>query len=220
MLDKINSREIYIIGASLYGEVIFELAEHCGFKVKGFYDDNPKKHDTKIFGVPVIGSTKKLFSNKKNVQEINFAVAIGHNKYRRGFLEKVRQLSGKTPNLIHKTVQISPSAEIGMGIYINAYTIIWTGVKVENDCLFSPHVLISHHAVLKKGCFVANMSVVGMGVVIESDVLVGMGSTIMSGIKSVGRNTIIGAGSVVIRDVSKNSVMAGVPAKCISRIKE
>lgn len=215
MSEKINSREIYIIGASLYGEVIFELAEHCGFKVNGFYDDNPKKHDTKIFGVPVIGSTKKLFSNKKNIQETNFAVAIGNNKIRRNLLEKVREGKGITPNLIHKTVEISPSASIGKGVYINAHTIIWTRVKIEDDCLFSPHVLISHHAKIQKGTFVANMSVVGMGVVIGKDVLVGMGSTVMSGIKNIGENSIVGAGSVVIHDIHPNTVVAGVPAKFI-----
>lgn len=149
---------------------------------------------------------------------INFAVAIGHNKSRRTFLEKIRQMGGNTPSLIHKTAEVSSSAVIGEGVYINAYTIIWTGVKIENDCLFSPHVLISHHAVIQNGCFVANMSVVGMGVNVGKDVLVGMGSTVMSGIKSIGENSIIGAGSTVIHDVLPNTVVAGVPAKFIRNV--
>ena len=210
-----KSKDIYIIGASLYGEVILELAEQCGYIVKGFYDDDLQKSNKKISGLPVIGDTKVLFSNKKNLEGLNFAVAIGHNNIRRTLLEKIREGGGLTPNLIHKTVEISPSASIGKGVYINAYSIIWTKVRIEDDCLFSPHVLISHHAVIQKGSFVANMSVVGMGVVVGKDVLVGMGSTIMSGIKSIGESSIIGAGSVVIHDVLPNTTVAGVPAKPI-----
>jgi len=210
-----KSRDIYIIGASLYGEVILELAEHCGYIVKGFYDDDPQKSNKNISGLPVIGDTSLLFRSKKNLEGVNFAVAIGHNKVRRFLLEKIREKDGLTPSLIHKTAEISPSASIGKGVYINAYTIIWTKVRIESDCLFSPHVLVSHHAFIQKGCFVANMSVVGMGVVVGKDVLVGMGSTIMSGIKSIGDNAIVGAGSVVIHDVLPNTTVVGVPAKTI-----
>lgn len=49
---------------------------------------------------------------------------------------------------------------------------------------------------------------------IRDNVFVGAGSTLMHGI-SVGPNAIIGAGSIVTRDVPPNSVVAGVPARVI-----
>ena len=213
------TKDIYIIGASLYGEVVLELAEQCGYIVKGFFDDDPQKSNKKISDLQVIGTTKLLFSIKKNLEGMNFAVAIGHNKTRRTLLEKIREEGGITPNLIHKTAEISPSVSIGKGVYINAYSIIWTKVRIEDDCLFSPHVLISHHAVIQKGSFIANMSVVGAEVVVEKDVLVGMGSTIKSGVKTIGENSIIGAGSVVIHNVLPNIIVAGVPAKFIRNVE-
>ena len=37
----------------------------------------------------------------------------------------------------------------------------------------------------------------------------------MTGIHELGENCLIGAGAVVVKDVQKNAVMAGVPAKLI-----
>jgi maltose O-acetyltransferase len=53
-------------------------------------------------------------------------------------------------------------------------------------------------------------------IVIEDDVWVGANSTILPGVK-VGRGSVIGAGSVVNRDIPEYSFAAGVPAKVIRR---
>lgn len=51
------------------------------------------------------------------------------------------------------------------------------------------------------------------------NVFIGSNSTILSGVK-IGPNAIIGAGSVVTKDVPENSVVAGVPAKVIGKFDE
>lgn len=45
-----------------------------------------------------------------------------------------------------------------------------------------------------------------------------MGCTLVTGMHRVGENSIIGAGAVVLKDVDKNSVCVGVPAKKIRDI--
>lgn len=52
------------------------------------------------------------------------------------------------------------------------------------------------------------------GIVVEDDVWIGGGSTILDGVR-VGRGSIIGAGSVVNKDVLPYSIVGGVPAKLI-----
>ena len=44
---------------------------------------------------------------------------------------------------------------------------------------------------------------------------IGAGATLMTGVNKIGKNSLIGAGAVVIRDVPDNAVMAGVPAKIL-----
>lgn len=51
-------------------------------------------------------------------------------------------------------------------------------------------------------------------VIIEDNVWIGNNVVILSGVK-IGRNAMIGANSVVTKDISPFSIVAGVPAKCI-----
>ena len=55
-------------------------------------------------------------------------------------------------------------------------------------------------------------------VTIEEDVWIGMNATILPGVK-IGKGAIIGAGSVVTKDVEPYSVMAGNPAKLLRKRK-
>ena len=53
---------------------------------------------------------------------------------------------------------------------------------------------------------------------IESDVWIGAKATILSGV-TIGKGSVVAAGAVVTKDVPKNSIVAGVPARVIkSRI--
>lgn len=56
-------------------------------------------------------------------------------------------------------------------------------------------------------------------IVIGNDVFIGMNSLILPGV-TIGSNVVIGAGSVVTRDIPSNSVAAGVPAKVIKSADE
>jgi len=53
---------------------------------------------------------------------------------------------------------------------------------------------------------------------IKKGASVGSSSTIMCGV-TIGENSIIGAGAVVTKDVPPNSIVAGVPAKVIKKLK-
>ncbi len=53
-------------------------------------------------------------------------------------------------------------------------------------------------------------------VVVEEDVWIGFGSTVLSGVR-IGRGSIIAACSVVVKDVPRYSIVAGMPARVIGR---
>ena len=56
-------------------------------------------------------------------------------------------------------------------------------------------------------------------IVIEDNVWIGAGVHIMGGV-TIGRNSVIGAGSVVTKDVPENVIAAGVPCKVIREITD
>jgi acetyltransferase-like isoleucine patch superfamily enzyme len=57
------------------------------------------------------------------------------------------------------------------------------------------------------------------GVTIEDDVKIGANVTTAPGIR-IGRNSLIGIGSVIVKDVEPNSFMFGNPAKRIKGVEE
>lgn len=59
----------------------------------------------------------------------------------------------------------------------------------------------------------------GQLILIEDNVWIGGGSTINPGV-TVGENSIIASGSVVTKDVPRNSIVAGTPAKVLRQINE
>lgn len=210
-----HKKEAYIVGAGTYGEVMYELATLLGYKILGFYDEDETKLNKKVMEVEVIGKFSKL--SEGEIENKNFIVAIGNNFIRYDIMTKINELGGNTPTLIHPNATISPSAQIGKGVYIQANAYIWTKVKIDDYCIISPNVVIAHHSNIGKACLISTLTGVGASINIEDKVFVGMGCTIVTGMNVIGENSIIGAGSVVLKDLDKNSVYAGVPAK---KIKE
>ena len=79
---------------------------------------------------------------------------------------------------------------------------------------------IAHHVKLGTGCFLSQGTNVGASISIGERAFIGIGSTIMTGINSVGNDVIIGAGSVLIKDAPDFSVMVGNPARVIRQNNE
>jgi acetyltransferase-like isoleucine patch superfamily enzyme len=72
---------------------------------------------------------------------------------------------------------------------------------------------------IRKSPWIGNLDYNGSGkgleIIVEDDVWIGYGAILLSGVK-VGRGAIIGAGSVVTRDVPSYAIVAGTPAKVLS----
>lgn len=204
-----------IIGAGKYGEVYLSYLHEAGVDVVGFLDDDPKVADKKFGGLPVLGPISILPSLKVKFGITSVYCPLGNNKLRVKFLREAASLGYETPCYIHPSVIISPNVEIGKGVYILLGTQVMPYTKIEDFVMISMKVSIAHHNVLKTGTFLSTGCNFGASIVAEENSYCGIGSTIMTGLHRLGKDCLIGAGAVVIRDVPDGAVMAGVPAKII-----
>lgn len=205
--------DINIMGAGLYAVPMIELAIACGYNPVAIYDKDSSKIGQSILNVPIIGVDKDILHSE--IRGMFFAIAIGNNQVRVSLFDELKKRGAVVPRLIHPTSYISPSATIGEGVYIQPHAIIWSLVDIRESVIISPSTVICHHTSIGKGCMIANLVAIGSDIRVGDGVFVGMGSTIMTGIKKIGNNAIIGAGAVVIKDVESQSKVVGVPAKAL-----
>ena len=206
-----------IIGAGNYSYVLLNYIKEQKEKVNiiGFLDDDVSLHGTLILGKPVLGDLTllKSLNNSHNVEAVY--CPIGNIKIRVRILKYASSLGYLLPNFIHESSVVGPNVIIGEGIYIMPGTIVMPSAIISNYCMFSMGISVGHDTSFEEGVFVANGCNIGGNIIIKKETFVGMGATIISGVKFIGENCIIGAGSVVIRDVQKNVTVVGNPAKVI-----
>lgn len=209
-------KTISIVGVGHNTPVYIDLAESCGFQVDALYHYNSELDGKQIFGIPVVGTHEDLFL-RGCLEGRLFAVSIGDNRIRSYVSNSIRSRGGVVPTIIHPSATVSPRSFLGDGVVVQPGAVVQANSKIGNDTVISYFAGVTHDAEIGHGCYIANNAVVGAYVTLENMVQVGMGAHIVSGkVKKIGTHSIIGAGSVVIRDVRPNATVAGNPAKIIS----
>lgn len=95
------------------------------------------------------------------------------------------------------------------------------GVRIGNRVYTSPmvQILAVNHVYSDKYRPFVSQGITAEGIVIEDDVWIGSGAVITDGVR-IGKGSVVAAGSVVTRDVSPHTVVAGVPARVIREVGE
>lgn len=124
--------------------------------------------------------------------------------------------------------------EIGDETMIAAFVEIQKGVKVGKRCRIQSHSFICEEVTLEDDVFIGhgvmfindkNPSSLSarkklyklLPVLVKKGASIGSGAIIMGGV-TIGENSLIGAGSVVTKDVEDNTIVMGIPAKFYKKI--
>lgn len=208
-----------LIGAGTYGEVYLAYLREAGVNVVGFLDDAPKFENQSVRGVPVLGPVSRLESLREKYDVEAVYCPLGSNKLRARILREAKELGYKIPNFIHPKAMISPDVVLGEGVYVLMGTAIMPYTVLHDYVMISMGVHLAHHCVLEEGVFLSAGCNFGASIHACKNAYCGIGSTIMTGVHTLGEDCLIGAGAVVISDVPDHAVMAGVPAKVL-KIKD
>ena len=203
---------IIILGASGHSKVIIDIL-HCMNKKKKIYDeiylldDNKDLLGTEVLGHKIIGTIDKC----KDYMKESFVIAIGNNDIRKKIAE---QYNLNYINVIHPLAVVAEDVEIDDGTIVMAGAIINSGTTVGKHCIINTGATVDHDNVIKDYVHISPGVHMGGTVMIDSGAWIGVGSCVRNNIY-IGKNIIVGAGAVVVRDITEAGTYAGVPAKKI-----
>ena len=169
-----------------------------------------------LFNYRVIGRQENIISLIKEYNIEGCVITIGDNWSRKMVYEQVSKLSSNMqwPNAIHPSVIIGRDVVIGMGVLAMAGVIINTGAYLGNFTNYYTRCNIEHD------CYISDYSSVSAGVVLGGKVAIGslsaisLNATIFDRI-TIGKNTVIGAASLITKDVPDNVLIYGNPGEII-----
>ncbi|MGP3704894.1 MAG: DapH/DapD/GlmU-related protein [Candidatus Bathyarchaeota archaeon] len=176
-------------------------------EIKVLMENNDFKKFLKVKGLVKIGLSNVIRSGTIIYSNVYLGdnVEVGHNTLIR---ENVR-VGDKT--LVGSNVTIDGNCRIGSnvsiqtGVYISAYT------TIESNVFLGPYAVLLNDKYMRKKPYKLR------GPRICEGACIGGNSIIMPSI-TVGGEAIVGAGSIVTKNVKSKSIVAGVPAREIGKV--
>ena len=115
-------------------------------------------------------------------------------------------------------VEIQKNARVGNNCKVSSHTFICEGVTIESEVFVGHGVTFINdrypRATNGTGQLQSEADWSCQNTVVKRGASIGSGATVLGGI-TIGENAIVGAGSVVTKDVPANTIVAGNPAKIL-----
>jgi UDP-2-acetamido-3-amino-2,3-dideoxy-glucuronate N-acetyltransferase len=119
-------------------------------------------------------------------------------------------------------VEIQKNVTVGRNCKIQSHSFICEGVSIADEVFVGHGVMFTNdrypHAATAEGGLQTEADWELVPTVIQKGASIGSNATILCGL-TVGEGAIVGAGSVVTKDVPAHTIVAGNPARIIRKIK-
>ena len=207
-------KNLVILGAGGLAREVYDLANYCygndpDFRIRGFLSDGPSNIES--YGYPPVLSTVNDYEIK---QDDVFVSGIGNVMDRKKVVEIILKKGGQFINLIHPSVVVSPSVRLGTGIAIKAFSVLASNVTIGDFTFLQSSTICGHDVNIGNFCHVNSFSFFAGCVTVDDLVTINAGTRIVQS-RHIGQGSVIGMGSVVIKDVPGGVKVFGNPARTI-----
>ena len=210
-------KHLIIIGARGWGREVYAGAigtkayRDGEFDVKGFLDSKADAFEgLKGTYPPIISSPEEYEVQPDDV----FFVAMGEPKWRRYYAEMMEKKGAKFLSIIDDKAFVNPTATIGDGSYIAGWSSVSDNVKLGKHVIVHSFSALGHdtrvrdYVSIEAYCFSGGYSEIG------DDSVMHVRSHLLPH-KKIGDKVVVGASSVVMRNVPDGDHVFGNPAKKI-----
>jgi sugar O-acyltransferase (sialic acid O-acetyltransferase NeuD family) len=209
-------KNIVIIGGGNQAHYTIDIIKKEGkYNIIGIID-SVHEVGTYRFGYKIIGRQENIVELIEQYKIQGGLISIGDNWIRYIISEQILSLAPNFEfvNAIHPSVIIGDNVKLGVGIVamagvifnpqsiIGNFTFYATGAQVEHDCIISDFASISAGSVTGGYVKLGKFSALTLSV------------TVLDRLE-IGENTVVGAGSLVLKSLPDNVLAYGNPAKIV-----
>ncbi|UOO82973.1 acetyltransferase [Uruburuella testudinis] len=194
-----KSSNLYIYGGGGHGQVVADIARLAGYRNICFLDDaHGRKFDASLPKGDII-------------------VAIGNNAVRQRLCKKVTAAGFRLINLVHPSAIISPNATFGIGVVVMPLAVVNAGARIGDGAIINTASVVEHDCIIGVCAHICPRAALAGNVTVGDRAQMGIGSCAIQGLK-IGAGSIVGAGSVVVKNIASDVVTFGSPAQVYRKL--
>lgn len=216
MVSPWDVHDLLIVGAGGFARetaqaVVAANMRRPTWRLLGFLDDDPRKAGGRIDGLDVLGGCDLVHE----YPHARVVLCIGNPRDYFSRARMARRLDlpeERYATIVHPAAEVSSNSTIGPGSILLAHCVLTAAVEVGAHVAVMPRVVMTHDDVLEDFVTVASGVCLGGGTRVGRGAYVGAGALVRESV-TIGAWSLVGMGSVVLRDVPPEQVWIGNPAR-------
>lgn len=214
-------KNIVLFGGGDHVQYSIDIIEKEGkYKIIGIID-SIQDIGSILYNYTVIGRQENILTLVSDYKIDCGIITVGDNWTRKAIFDDIvkRVPSFNFVNAIHPSTIIGNNVKIGVGVISMAGVIFNPGAKIGNFTFFATGAQIEHDCEICDYASISAGSIMGGHVRIGKFSAITLNVTIMDRL-DIGKNTVVGSGSLVTKSLPDNVLAYGNPAKIIRSRKE
>lgn len=208
-------KKLIIVGAGGLGRIVHDVLSQDEevareYTLAGFLDTRTNLELPADLQNSVLGSP---LTYQPQDDEI-FIPAIGDPRWRKNLLEPLIQ-QGASFYSYTRQASIAARARIGQGVFLTPGAVISTDCEIGDYSYIDTYVVVGHDVKIGTHCMLGAMSFLSGSVRVQDGVAIHPRATIAKGV-TLGEESTIGIGTVVLKNVPPRVTVFGNPARVIS----
>lgn len=202
-----------LVGAGGHAAVVLDALQRQGLGLpREIWVEGTPNCDT-LLGVPV----QPWAAIDLRGQTVH--VAVGDGRHRRRMLQALLAQGAAALSVVHPSAQLSAYAQLGAGSFMAAGAVLGPRSETGVGVILNTMAAVDHDCRIGDYAHLAPRATLGGHVEIGAGCWIGIGATIRDR-RRVGRDTLVGAGAVVVADLPEQVLAFGVPARVQHRLDD
>lgn len=203
---------LILVGFGGHAKSVLDCIEKSRqYRIIGFTDVTPNRS---CHAYPYLGNDDILKEYyDQGVASAFIALGyMGQSVIRDVLYQKLKRIGFRLPVIADPSAVLAEDATVGEGSFIGKNAVVNTSAVVGKMCIINTGAIVEHENQIGDFTHVSVNSTLCGGVEISDHCFIGAGAIIIQN-RKIGKNSVIGAGSVVLRDVRPEEQVYGIVSK-------